>query len=366
MTLKTNPKLAGVIPYDPAAHAVPYQLSANENAYGMPDTVRFQVEQALKTSVFNRYPDPLANDLRDEIASSFGVGREQVLVGNGGDELLFDIALAWGGAERIFLNFPPTFSVYAGACEILGTAVENIARTQAFDIDVDAACTRLASGDIDYTIVTTPNNPTGNLTTRADIIRMLEASDALVVVDEAYMEFAQLSADPATEPSVADLIARYDNLLILRTLSKAYGCAGVRLGYVVGSEKAITELIKVRQPYSVDTLSQTIARVVWSHREAFVPIVESLVHERERVIGTLSIIDNVRPYASQANFILVRMNADAHAVWEYMHRHGVLVRNVSDGGLLKNCLRITVGTPTENAHMIEVLIQAISEIRGRK
>ena len=245
------PQLAGLEPYDPKYLPARALLSANENPHDVDEDVRRAVMRELGRLPLNRYPDPLANDLRDLIAEANGLGREQVLVGNGGDELLFNLALAWGGPGRTFLNLPPTFSVYDANARLTNTTVANVPRLPDFSIDEDAVLARVAEGDIDYLVVTSPNNPTGKLADEAFLYALLEATDALVMVDEAYFEFSRMTMRPALE--------QHENLVILRTFSKAFSLAGVRLGYLLGNAAVISEFVKVRQPYSVDAVSQAVA-----------------------------------------------------------------------------------------------------------
>ncbi|WP_288071503.1 pyridoxal phosphate-dependent aminotransferase, partial [Adlercreutzia caecimuris] len=221
------PQLAGLVPYDPKYLPAEAFLSANENPRDVDGELRELIGRRIAKVPLNRYPDPLAGGLRDMIAEANGLDRDHVLIGNGGDELLFNLALAWGGPGRTCLNFPPTFSVYAANARLTNTAVVDIARTEDFSIDEEAAFERLAAGDIDYVIVASPNNPTGLRCPQAFIERLLDATDALVMVDEAYFEFSRQTARP--------LLATHENLVILRTFSKAFSLAGVRLGYILAN-----------------------------------------------------------------------------------------------------------------------------------
>ena len=410
----TNENLAGVVPYDPKYLPAEAMLSANENPQGLPPQVAARVADALAGVAVNRYPDPLANELRDEIAQAWGLARECVLVGNGGDELLFDMAFAWGGPGRLMVDLPPTFSVYAANARLCGTAVENIPRVvcdsaqaggasvgagcasadgsasagcapagaspepagagpepagaslepadaspepvgaSAFycRIDVDALLARLAAGGVDYLHLCSPNNPTGDVASLQLVERVLNATDALVIVDEAYGEFGGVSAVP--------LLGAHKNLAILRTFSKAYSLAGVRVGYVLANPEVVTELLKVRQPYSVDALSQVVAREVFAARELFVPRTELLVAERARVLKALCAMDGVQAWDSQANYLLFRpVNVAGESVWQQLFDAGVLVRDFSGGALTPGCLRVSMGTPEENDRFLAALAQIV-------
>ena len=344
--VRLNERLADVVPYDPKYLPAEFMLSANESPYNIPDDIRYQIRKRLKRLDFNRYPDPLANELRDLIAASNGLERENVLVGNGGDELLFNTALAFGGPGKKFLNTSPTFSVYTANAFLTGTEVVDIPRLDGFRIDELGILTRVAEGDIDFIILTSPNNPTGQLVSETFIRHLLESTDALVMVDEAYGEFSRMTCRP--------LLELHKNLVILRTFSKAFSCAGVRLGYLLGDAEVIDEYLKVRQPYSVDAVSQLIGCTVYENRQLFSPGIRSIIDERERMMEELHKIEDLRVYPSDANFILVRLD-DADKAWEELLEMGILVRDFSHTPMLEGCLRLTVGTPKENNALLKAL-----------
>ena len=340
------PQLAGLEPYDPKYLPAEAFLSANENPCDVEAALRAEIVREIRRTALNRYPDPLANDLRDLIAEANGLDRDQVLVGNGGDELLFDLALAWGGPGRTVLTLPPTFSVYANNAQLTNTRIVEVARRADFSLDEEAVLARVAAGDIDYVIVTSPNNPTGERAPEDFVLRLLDATDALVVVDEAYFEFSRRTLRPYLES--------HENLLILRTFSKAFSLAGVRVGYVLGHAHVIRELVKVRQPYSVDALSQAAARVVFANRATFEPGIAAIIEERDRLMRGLLTLPGVTPFPSDANYILFRMEG-ADAAWAFLYERGILVRDFSHAPLLEGCLRVTVGTPEQNDGFLAAL-----------
>ncbi len=178
------PQLEGLVPYDPKYLPAEAYLSANENPRDVDAEVRAAIARRIAQVPLNRYPDPLANRLRDLIAEANGLDRANVLLGNGGDELLFDVALAWGGPGRSFLNLPPTFSVYAANARLTNTRCVDVPRRADFSIDEASVLERVGKGDIDFVIVTSPNNPTGQRASTAFIEELLDATDALVLVDE--------------------------------------------------------------------------------------------------------------------------------------------------------------------------------------
>ncbi len=345
------PQLADVTPYDPKYLPAEAYLSANENPSDVAAEIRQEVKRELNKVQFNRYPDPLANELRDMIAEANGLDRDQVLMGNGGDELLFNIALCWGGPGRKFLNMPPTFSVYENNAQLTNTEVVNIPRRDDYSIDEEAVLARVAEGDIDYVIVTSPNNPTGDLASDAFVLKLLDATDALVLVDEAYFEFSRGTMRP--------YLAQHKNLLILRTFSKAFSLAGVRMGYLLGNAEVIREFLKVRQPYSVDSVSQAIARVVYRNRAKFEHGIMQIIDERTRVYQALCEIDGVTAYPSHANYILFHVEG-ADVVWQKLYDQGILVRDFSHAPLMEMCLRVSIGSPEENDRFLNALREIIA------
>ncbi len=345
-------QLADIVPYDPKYLPAQEYLSANENPSNIPQEIQEDIHALLSTLAFNRYPDPLANSLRDVIAQANDLARENVLIGNGGDELLFNMALAWGGPGRTFLNVPPTFSVYEANARLTDTRVVNIPRTSTFAIDEEAVLARVAQGDIDYLIITNPNNPTGAVPDEAFLCRLLDATDALVMVDEAYFEFSRFTMRPYLD--------HYENLVILRTFSKAFSLAGIRLGYILAHERVIREFIKVRQPYSVDALSQAIGEAVYRRRDLFEPGIDQIIEERAHLTESLRSLPGVEVFDSDSNYLLIRMER-ADEVWQRLYDHGVLVRDFSRAPYLTNCLRVTVGLPHENQVFLSTLSRIIEE-----
>lgn len=346
------PQLSEMSPYDPKYLPAKILLSANESPYDLPDEVRTCIKERLGTLKLNRYPAPLANELRDEIAKANNLSREEVLVGNGGDELLFNLSLAWGGSGRTFLNMPPSFSVYETNARLTQTQVRNIPRTDTFAIDEEAVMNCIVTESINGIIVASPNNPSGNLADYHFLEKLLAATDALVLVDEAYVEFSQQSLLP--------LLKKHKNLILLRTFSKAYRLAGLRLGYVLADKEVITELIKVRQPYSSDAVSQMIGCCALRYRESFQSGIAKTIKERSFVYERLQELPGVKAYPSEANYILFKVD-EAPVIWEELYKRGVLIRDFSETPLLTNCLRVSIGSTEENREFLNALEQILQE-----
>ncbi|MCL2324106.1 MAG: histidinol dehydrogenase, partial [Actinomycetia bacterium] len=327
-------------------------MSANESPFTLPEPLLARLEATVRDFAYRRYPDPLASTLREKLARQYGIAPDSVLVGNGADELLLDLMLAWGGPGRRVLLFPPTFSMYGIYARTLETTVSEIDRDpETFAPDIDAAVGLLAQGDVDLCIIDTPNNPSGALTAQADLIRLLEASDALIVVDEAYCEFCGETALP--------LLERYPNLVILRTFSKAFSLAGLRLGFALAAPEVTATLAKVRMPYSVNAFSQWAGELATDERAAFEPGLEQLRSERERLYAALAALPGVRVWPSAANYLLLRVEGAGEVAQRLLDDHGVLVRDFSAGRGTRDCLRVTVGTPQDNDRFLDALAQTM-------
>ncbi|NTW28641.1 MAG: histidinol-phosphate transaminase [Coriobacteriia bacterium] len=336
----SRPELEALTPYDAKELKAEVILASNENPSNLPKAILTKLAKRLPEFPFNRYPDPTAHELRALIAEANGLDSENVLIGNGGDELIFNLLLAWGGAGRKLLDMPPTFSMYGIDAQVTGTQVECIPRLADFSVDQQAVLERVAEGDIDLVFLANPNNPTGGLTDESFLIELLNSTDAIVLVDEAYFEFSRVTMRPH--------MARHDNLVILRTFSKAFSMAGLRLGYLLASPEVIQELLKVRQPYSVDSFSQMVATTVYRERMIFEQDIHDLVRGRKALIKGLSAMGGVEVFPSQANFVLFRVE-HAGALWrDLLHNHSVLVRDFSRAEGLEDCLRVTSGSDAEN------------------
>lgn len=366
--------LADLEPYDPDMRAVETMLSANENGYGLPGDVREELARRLAAVPLHRYPDATCRGLRASLAAVWGVRDQNVVVGNGGDELIFNTLLAFGGPGRTMVDCAPTFSAYALYARLTGTGVRTVWRMPDFSLDEDGVLEAASRSDVVF--VASPNNPSGNLADPSFIRRLAEESGALVVVDEAYGEFA----DP--QASCVALVGVLDNLCVLKTMSKAYALAGARVGYAVASERVVDALLAVRQPYSVSRLDQVAAQTVLDMRESLAPSCRALVRERGALAERLSLLASLLAerfgaavlavYPSEANFVLVRFDESvagmplARDVHERLAREcSVLVRDFSRTPGLEGCLRITVGTVDENRRLMDALYRVLGCTRTR-
>lgn len=349
-----QPRFRSIEPYDPNFTPTRINLSANENTHPLPADARKAVDEALAAIPLNRYPDPMSDALRSEIAARHGITRAQVCVGNGGDEILYNFLLAFGGRGRTVLICPPCFSEYAFFAQLTETHVRNVGReARTFALDEEALLASARSCDL--VIITSPNNPTGDLADPGLIQRTCHACHGLVMVDEAYIEFA------GEEASSLHLLESLDNLVILRTLSKAYGAAGTRCGYALAAPDVIAALSAVRQIYSVNVLTQAAALALIRHTASFEPLVDAIVDERERMRCALMRLPGVTVWPSRANFLLVRLPNATTIRNRLRDDHSILVRDFSATPGLDDCLRFTVGTAEENDALITALSELLSE-----
>lgn len=346
------PYLVDLLPYDPKYLPARVYLNANESPYGLPKSVLDALLASVGEQMLHRYPDPLAKSLRADIAAEHRLDENRVLLGNGGDELLFDIMLAYGGVGRKLLTAPPSFSSYELDARLTGTTIVEVERERQFcegpfanavmGIDEKRILDRVGQGDIDVVMLASPNNPTGDALSEDFVCALLDASDALVLIDQAYLEFADGRFDMRRH------VDEHTNLVILRTFSKAYALAGIRLGYLLASAEVVGELCKVRQPYSVDVFAALAGKAVLGDLEAFEQQIAESIAERNRVARSLNNMPGLTVFESEANFILVQL-AQAHEVWLRLYEDdGILLRDFSEAPYLGDCLRLGIGTPQEN------------------
>lgn len=354
VSARVRPALAGFEPYDPAFTPCRVNLSANENTHPLPASVVEAMHAAAVSTPLNRYPDPMANDLRDLLAAWHGVGRGSVMVGNGGDELLFNLLFTFGGLGHALVTCPPDFSEYANFAKMCETPHVEVWRDpQTFEVDADALVD--AARDASLVILTSPNNPTGGMLDPALVRRLLDETDALVLVDEAYVEFAGTPSHLGEDASLVSWVAGSPRLMVLRTLSKAFGLAGLRVGYLVADPAVVDALGSIRQIYSEDVVAQSVAAAAVSRRRELVPVVEDVVAERGRLAAGLAQVPGAVTWPSAANFVLVRLPGASRVRARLRDEFSILVRDFSYAPGLADCLRISVGTREENDALLDAL-----------
>jgi histidinol-phosphate aminotransferase len=327
------------------------KLDANENPWGPLPAVQVALAEY---AFYHIYPDPQQTELREALSAFVAAPAANILPSHGADEmldLLCRVLLAPGDA---IINTPPTFGMYEFDASLAGAEVINVTRLDGFAVDVAAIealiAHRTATGIPlpKILFLTSPNNPTGNWLDDASFERLVNLP-LLVVLDEAYVEFAD-------HPSRAPLVTQRDNLVVLRTFSKAAGIAGLRLGYAIAPEWLMATLWTFKQPYNVNVAASVAGIASLRHADQIAAVVDKIKRERARLFDLLSQIPWLRPHPSQANFILCDViDRDARAVKLALESRGVLIRHYNKPGL-QNCLRISVGTPHQIDRLIAELI----------
>ncbi len=322
--------------YDAREIPCKVKLDANESPHGFGEALK----AATKTDT-NRYPDPEAKKLKNLLSRDLHVRPENILQGNGSDELIYSLIVTFGGP----VLFPvPTFSMYGIIAQALGEKKIAIPLDDAFDLDMDRMLKALRKERPKLVFLSSPNNPTGNCFSSDRILGIIEASRGIVVVDEAYQPFS-------SERGFLPMMKDYKNLAIMRTLSKV-GLAAIRLGFLIADPAIVQEVNKVRLPFNVNSLSQAVAEAALKDRKRYRTIIRGVVAERERLMKEMERIPGVKAFPSEANFILFEVDDPDH-VHASLLKKGVLVRNLKDA--VKGCLRVTVGTPMENAAFLRAL-----------
>ena len=320
----------------------PYRikLDAMENPFSLPEDVRQNIVNAVSGAAINRYPDPSAEKLKEAIAELWGIGTKRMILGNGSDELIQMIILAFGGPVLIPV---PTFAMYEISSRALSQEVAAVPLGKDFSLNVDKMLKKAKETKAKVIFLANPNNPTGNRFSDEAVQKILNRTNAAVVIDEAYFSFSGKSFLP--------VLKDHPNMIILRTLSKI-GFAGLRIGVLTASAKVIDQLNKVRLPYNINTLSQAAAVVALGRRDVLNQQISLLISSRQRLYNELSSLKGITAYPSETNFILFRTATDATRIHEKLKEAGILIKDLNRPGPLKNCLRVTVGTPEENNEFI--------------
>lgn len=338
-------ELKDLLPYQAPYYPSVLKLDANENPYPFPKEVLEEIYQETASAGFSRYPDPMAVQLRESLAGYTGVSPENIMVGNGSDELILDLMLTFGTGAK-FVVASPSFVMYGIQGQIASSARLDIPRRSDFQLDVEALQKAAAEPGVNLVFICTPNNPTGTASPRREIEAILANTSALVVVDEAYGEFGGESCIP--------LLGQYPNLIVLKTFSKAFGLAGLRVGYLLAGASIINELLRVKQPFNLNAFSQVAARLVMENLTSFREKIGTILKERDRLFSELTAIPGVDTFPTEANFILFRTALPATQVYQGLLERGVLVRSVDSPGLPR-CLRVSVGTPQDNTTFLASL-----------
>lgn len=325
------------------------KLDAMEIPYPFSAELQAELAQQLTASPINRYPNPATCGLQDALRQAFAIPEHaQIALGNGSDELIQLLTLLVAQPNATVLSVEPAFVMYRHNADLLGLNYVGVPLRDDFTLDVDAMLQAIETHHPALIYLAYPNNPTGLAFERADVERIIQAAQGIVVIDEAYGAFHHDSfISQAGQP---------ENLVVLRTLSKI-GFAGLRVGYAVGSATVINELAKIVPPYNMNQLSLTAAKFALQKIDLIQENIETLKQEREKLTSELNVLPETHVFPSQANFITVRL-PQATQAFELLKQNQILVKNLHGvHALLENCLRITIGTPEQNQQVLQVLQQ---------
>ena len=346
-------ELAGLAPYAiPHPPNIRAKLDANESPFALPAPVAAALGAHLAEVAIHRYPDGHARALRELVAREHHVAPEQLVFGNGSDELITLLMATFArprrGATRAAVAYPwPSFVVYRIGALAHGVTPVEIPLAADFTLDETRVHEAIARERPNLVYFALPNNPTGTLWPRAAIVEVIARHpDVLVVADEAYFAYCG--------ETYLDLLAAHENLVIMRTLSKV-GLAGLRVGYTVTHPRVAAAMEKIRAPYNVGSLNQaTAAFLLAHHRELLDDAARAVIAERERVVAALGVMPALEVFPTRANLVMIRAR-DATALWGRLAERGVLVRNFDRPGPLAGCLRVTIGTREENDLLLAAL-----------
>ena len=339
-----NDKIKNLVPYEPISGTYEIRLDANECPENLPGEIRAQLREKLDEISFNRYPDPLAAKLVNSFAEYYGVKPEFVTAGNGSDELIFLIESAFLEKGDKMLVVSPDFSMYNFYSSICEVECDSFYKGEDLEIDVDALIEKINRDKINMVIFSNPCNPTGKGITRTEAEKLVSSVKALVILDEAYMDFW-------TE-SLLDKIGDYSNLIIFRTASKLVGSAALRLGFAVANPTISRAVKAVKSPYNVNSVSQALGEIVYRQKEYLQNRQKTIVNNKEMLynglIGIADAQEDITVFSSVANFVFVKTNR-SREIWEYLKSRSIVVR------LMGEYLRITAGTADEVAAVLRAL-----------
>ncbi len=325
----------------------PIKVNQNENPFGMPAAIKEEVLRRAAAHDWARYPEFVPRTLLEKLADYVGWRADGVLAGNGSNEMIQSVTNSVVEKGVLVAVPEPTFSVYRQVITVAGGEVAAVPLKEDLTFDVPKLKAEIISRRVEMAIICSPNNPTGCTISHAELIDLLQSTDALIVVDQAYLEIGGENFVP--------LLNDYPNLVILRTFSKAMAMGGLRVGYCLAAPELIREFNKAKMPYSLNFFSMTAAEVALEHQHLLKPLVEAMQHERERLFAELQTVEGLQPVPSAANFFAVKTALPPKELFVQLHARGILIRDVSSAPMLKDYVRISVGTPDENDRLLAAL-----------
>lgn len=350
-----KPEVRALAGYTLVAPDTRRKLNQNESPYEVPDEVKSAVLERARRAAWHRYPGFTPTDLLERLAARHGWTPEGVLVGNGSNELIQSTLAVTVGPDATVVSPVPTFTLYRLLTVVNGGRFVAVPLGPAFAFDVPALIAAAQAQNARVIVVNSPNNPTGSALPTDGVERLLTETGALVVVDEAYQDFGG--------PTAVPLLRHHARLVVLRTFSKAMALAGLRFGYALAHPAVAAQIAKAKLPYNVNQITLAAAHVVLDYAALFAARVSAIRDERRRLEAGLRTIPGIEVFPSEANFVLIRCDAlpAATAFQRLVDEWGILVRDVSAGPGLAECLRITAGEPAD----VDAVVEALRTIFGR-
>lgn len=322
-------------------------LNANENPWDFPQELKEELAKAMMETPLNRYPDASFTQLRQELSAYTGIDADQIIAGSGSDEVIAMICQSFVNPGDVILAHAPSFSMYEIWSAIAGASFMGIPDKEDHLPDIDLLINTAKERQAKIVYLCNPNNPTGYLFPRHDIIRVLEETDGLVVLDEAYIEFKE-------GESQVDLVDKYPNLLVLRTLSKAFGLAGIRCGYCMGPRDLIDTMYKVKSPYNLNILTQQAAIIALKNRDKLLSRIKTLAVERRKLYRELVSLPIEKLFPTASNFIYFETDK-GEELYEAMKAGGILIKYFKKSKNQTSAIRLTIGSPQENQCVLDIL-----------
>lgn len=327
------------------------KLNQNENPQDLPQSLKQTILNDFLSQQWNRYPDIFPQNGAARFADFIGLPSEYVLMGNGSNELLYTIFMALLHPKASILIPTPSFSLYGKIAQVLGAEIHPVAMNYDLSFNASAIIDEALEKKPQLIAISTPNNPTSKSISIEEIEEIAQKAPSVVLIDEAYIEFSK-------QKSAIKLIDHYPNVIVLRTFSKAFSLAGLRIGFAMTNPALMHEIIKPKIPFASSHLAETALKHVLKNYSVIEDGIKTILNERERVSGALEKIQSINVFESDANFLIARF-PDAQKVFNALKKEGILVRNVSDYPLMENCLRVNIGSYEENQALIHALNQQV-------
>ncbi len=334
--------------YDLKPDLCKIKLNQNESPFDWPDNIKEDIAEFFKKRPLNRYPEFIPCELKKTIANYISLSPDNVIVGNGSNEMLFVLLMALTNIDQSILICEPTFTVYQLLVKGTGRKLIRLRLNSDLSFNIDEIIDQSLQNPTSLLILCSPNNPTGTSLSEVQIRNILSKHKGFIILDQAYIEFGGYSAIP--------LLEEYSNLIITRTFSKAFGAAGLRCGYIIGNKEIIKEVNKIKLPYNINFFTEYVARKMLLNINIVDENVKRIINQREKMYTFLNSLPIDKVYPSSANFILIQVK-NKDSLFSYLKKSGILLRDVSSYPMLENCLRVCIGTEEENQIFLEKIAQ---------